>query len=65
MTMLRPHKITFYAYIENEDDGKELQDALNNFVREKYNQGIIITAKKLSNALSKFGNNFFVANYLK
>lgn len=62
---MKPHKVTFYAYAEDDKQVKALQDTLNNFVREQYNKGILVTAEKLANALSFFGNNFFVTNYLK
>lgn len=62
---MKPHKITFYAYAENEEQVAQLQDTLNNFVRDKYNQGILVTADKLAKAMNTFSNNFFVTNYLK
>ena len=62
---MKPHKITFYAYAENEEQVEHLQDTLNNFVRDKYNQGILVTADKLAKAMNSFSNNFFVTNYLK
>ena len=60
-----PHKVSFYAYAENETEVKTLQDALNNFVREQYNKGIIVSAPKLLQALRTFSNNYFVTNYLR
>lgn len=63
--MMKPHKVTFYAYAEDESQVKLLQDALNDFVREQYNKGIIVTATKLSQALRSFGNNYFVTTYLR
>jgi hypothetical protein len=60
-----PHKVTFYAYAENEEQVKQLQDALNDFVRQQYNRGAIVTTSKLLQALQKFGNNLFVTNFLK
>ena len=62
---MKPCKVTFYAYAENEEQIEQLQDTLNNFVREKYNQGILVTAEKLAKAMNAFSNNFFVKNYLK
>ena len=63
--MMKPHKVTFYAYAEDEAQVKLLQDALNDFVREQYNKGIIVTATKLSQALRSFGSNYFVTTYLR
>ena len=62
---MKPHKITFYVYAENEQEVLELQGVMNDFVRAQYNQGVLVTAKKLIGALMKFGRNFLVTNFLK
>lgn len=63
--MMTPQKIEFYVYAENEQEAKELQRAMNDFVRAQYNKGVLVTARKLIGALANFGNNFFVTNYLR
>lgn len=63
--MMTPQKVTFYIYAEDEAQAVELQNSLNNFVRKKYNEGVLVTAGKLSKALEMFCNNFFVTNFLK
>lgn len=62
---MKPFKATFYIYAENEQDVIALQHELNNFVRAKYNAGILVTAQKLTSALRKFGANILVNNFLK
>lgn len=62
---MKPQKITFYVYAENEEQVELLQNTLNGFVRDKYNQGVLVTAEKLSKAMNAFSNNIFVTNYLK
>lgn len=62
---MKPYQVTFYIYAEDESDVLELQRELNGFVREKYNSGIIVTSRKLIDALRKFRNNFMVNNFLK
>ena len=63
--MMTPHKIEIYVYAENEQEAKELQKAMNGFVRTQYDKGLLVTARKLIGALENFGNNFFVTNYLR
>lgn len=63
--MMTPQKIEFYVYAENELEAKELQRAMNDFVRAQYNKGVLVTARKLMGALANFGNNIFVSNYLR
>lgn len=57
--------ITFYAYAEDDSDGEKLQRELYDFVNEKYNQGILITAEKLRSAINRFKDNVLVNNFLK
>ena len=61
---MKPYQVAFYVYAENESEVKELQIELNNFVRDRYNKGILVTSRKLVSALKKFGNNFIVNNFL-
>lgn len=61
---MKPYQVTFYVYAEDETEVKELQKELNNFVRDRYNKGILVTSRKLVSALKKFGGNFIVNNFL-
>lgn len=62
---MKPYQATFYVYAENEDEVKALQRELNSFVRDRYNNGVIVTCSKLTEAIRRFGNNFLVNNFLK
>ena len=62
---MKPYKVTIYVYAEDEQQIKELEKAANDFVNSKYQSGILVTASKLSQALSNFKNNFFVNKFLK
>jgi hypothetical protein len=61
---MKPYQVAFYVYAEDESEVKELQRELNNFVRDRYNKGVLVTSRKLVSALKKFGNNFIVNNFL-
>lgn len=62
---MKPHEVTFYVYAEDEAQVKDLQRTLNDFVRDKYNKGVLVTASKMKDALLRFGNNFVVTTFLK
>lgn len=62
---MTPNKVTFYVYAENDAQVQELQTALNNFVRDQYNKGTIVSATKLTKAIRSFGNNFLITNFLR
>jgi hypothetical protein len=62
---MQPYKVTFYVYAESEEQARELEQQLYEFVDSKRSRGIAVTARKLTQALIKFRDNYFVNNYLK
>lgn len=58
-------KIEFFVYCDKEQEAKELSRALYEFVNTKREQGIAVKANKLTEAINKFKDNYFVTNYLK
>jgi hypothetical protein len=65
MTTLKPFKVEFYVYAEDEKEAMALNKALYDLVDDKRKQGIAVTAKCLTKALKSFGNNIFLTNYLR
>lgn len=59
------HTIQIPILAENEMDAQETQAAFRKFVEERRSEGIAVTAKKIRNALNKFGNNIFLKNFLR
>lgn len=57
--------ITFYVYAEDNSEAERLQKELYEFVNEKYEQGVLITANKLREAIRRFKDNVLVSNFLK
>lgn len=62
---MKPFEIKIYLYAKNEVEAKEAQQAAYEFVNDNYREGRIVTARKCTEALRKFKNNFFVKNFLK
>lgn len=62
---MKPHKISFYIYAEDDQEAIALKNALNNFVRSQYDQGILVKAGRLTELLGRYGKNPIVANFLK
>lgn len=62
---MRPYKIEVYVYAESEDEAMTAQKAMRNFVRSKYDMGILVTAGRLTDALTRFKDNVFVNQFLK
>ncbi len=57
--------ITFYVYAEDNSEAERLQRELYEFVNKKYEEGVLITADKLREAISRFKDNVLVNNFLK
>lgn len=62
---MQPYKIEIYVYAESADEAAKVQRSAINFVKEKYNSGILIRAEKLSNAIEKFKDSYIVNQYFK
>lgn len=62
---MRPYQVVFYVYAESPEEVEALQKELNNFVREKYNSGVLVTASKLIEALTRFKRNVLVDSFLR
>jgi hypothetical protein len=62
---MKPYKIEVYVYAESEGEAMAAQKAMRDFVRGKYDKGILVTASKLINALNRFKDNVMVNQFLK
>lgn len=62
---MKPYKIQIYVYAENDQEAEQVAQSAKAFVKKKYEQGILITADKLSTALERFADNFIVNQYFK
>jgi hypothetical protein len=62
---MTPKLIKFYVYCDDDNEADELSRTLYSFVEDKRKQGIAVTAKRLTEALNKYKNNFFLNNFLK
>ena len=63
--VMKPYKIEIYVYAESEEKALEVQSAAKNFVRQQYQKGTLVTADKILNALTRFGNSIIVNQFLK
>ena len=62
---MKPHKVEIYLYAENEVEAQEAAQAAYNFVKQNYEAGVLVTAKKFAEIVNKFGNNPIVRNFIK
>jgi hypothetical protein len=62
---MKPFKIDIYVYADSEEMALAAQNAINKFVKDKYQSGILVTAEKLTNALTRYGSSMIVNQFLK
>jgi len=62
---MRPYKATIYIYADSEQDVADFERQFYDFVNTKRTQGVAVTARKMSEALARFKDNYLVTNFLR
>ena len=62
---MQPYKIEIYVYAESAEEAARVQQYAIQFVKQKYNSGILITAAKLIKALERFKDSYIINQYFK
>lgn len=62
---MTPYQAKIFMYAESESEIQAFQEAFHDLVNNKRERGIAVTASKLTEALQRFGDNFFVNNFLR
>jgi hypothetical protein len=63
--MLQLYKISLQVYAESEEEARQLEADLLEFVQQKYNQGVYPRAASLSRLIKQYGNNAIVSAFIK
>ena len=63
--MLQLHKISLQVYAESEEEARQLEADLLEFMKQKYNQGVYPRAASLSRLIKQYGNNAIVNAFIK
>lgn len=62
---MKPFPVTFYLYAEDEGQIKRLERLLYTFVNTQYQQGVAVTANRLSDMVEKFSGSPIFQQFLK
>jgi len=54
---MQPYKVEIYLYADSEAEVADAKKAANEFVRENYERGVLVTASGFANILRRFKNN--------
>ena len=59
------YQISFNVYANSQEEADKASEAFRTFVTEQAQQGRAVTAKKLSDAINKYKDNYFVNDYFR
>lgn len=62
---MQGYKIEFYVYAESQEEADNAASEIKAFISSYAREGRAVTARKISEAVSRFKNNFLVRNYFK
>lgn len=62
---MKPFQVKFHLYAEDEKEIKDLQCSLYDLVSSLYDEGIYVSANKLTHVIKQFGKSPFIKQYLK
>ena len=57
------YEIRFNVYANSKEEADAATEAIKAFISAKAQQGIAVTAAKLSEAIGRFKDNYFVTQY--
>lgn len=63
--MLQLHKISMQVYAESEEEARQLEADLLEFVQKKYNQGVYPRAASMSRLVRQYGDKAIVNAFIK
>ena len=58
-------EIRFNVYAASQEEADRATDAIKAFINAKAQQGIAVTADKITAAVNRYKDNYFVTNYFK
>lgn len=62
---MKGYKIEFFVYAESQEEADEACRTIKEFIDSNAREGRAVTAKKISDAVTRWSNNFFVKNYFR
>jgi hypothetical protein len=63
--VLNPYNITLHVYAQDQQEAQELENALRDFVIEKYGQAVYVRAASLTKLVKQYGKSPIVNNFIR
>ena len=58
-------EVKFNVYAETQEEANLASDAVKQFISSMAQNGVAVTANKITDAVRKWKDNYFVTNYFK
>ena len=62
---MQGYQVSFNVYAESQQEADAASLAIKSFITEQARQGRAVTAVKITEAVGRYKNNYFVTNYFK
>ena len=62
---MKGYSVQFNIYAESQEEADRASTAIKQFISEKAASGIAVTANKVSEAIGRFKDNYFVTQFFK
>lgn len=62
---MRGYPVQFNVYAETQEEADQASEAIKAFISDQARSGVAVTARKLTEAVRKWGGNFLVSSYFK
>ena len=59
------YEIRFNVYANSQEEADRATEAIKAFINAKAAQGIAVTAERISSAVNRYKDNYFVTSYFK
>ena len=62
---MQGYEIRFNVYANSQEEADQASAAIKGFITENARKGIAVTARKLTEAVGRWKDSYFVTNYFK
>ena len=62
---MKGFQVSFNVYADSKEEADKASEAFKSFVNEQAQQGRAVTARKITDAINKYKNNYFVNSYFE
>ena len=59
------YEVRFNVYANSQEEADRASEMIKSFISEKARLGVAVTADKVTSAIIRFKDNYFVTNYFK